>query len=143
MGWVNCTHWCDLPDFWRRHLLGEVPQFLLRGLSHEVSELLCMSLDWKETCVRCPNWEALLELEDPQDHTSLAGSSGSERQSGDDAAALPWEATRCQPGTSGSCHTEKSKGSHATGLGFLRSCDEFLVCSLQLFSKAVGITSWI
>lgn len=123
--------------------MGEVSQFLPQVLSYEVNELLCTSLDWKETCARCPNWEALLEREDSQGHTSLASSSGSERQSDDDAAALPWEATRCQPGTPGSRHTEKSTGSHTTGLGFLRGCDEFLVCCLQLFSDAVGITRWI
>lgn len=71
---------------------------------------------------------------------------GAWRQRDHDAAALHWEATRCPSGTPGSCHVEKAEGCHAMGFGgffFLRAFDEFLVCSLQLFSKVVGITTWI
>lgn len=62
-----------------------------------------------------------------------------------DIAALPWEATRCPSGTSGTHHIEECKGYHTVFFFYLRerAFDEFLVCSLQLFSKVVGITSCI
>lgn len=82
----------------------------------------------------------------PSPASELVSLAGVRRQSDHNVAALRWEATRCPSGTSGTSHIEKSKGYHAMGLVvvvFLRTFDEFLVCSLQLFSKVVGITSWI